>query len=147
MIYELNVKRIREQLRQLQKCSAVLEETEKKLQTVTEQFAVERALHIAVECMIDIGNTLIDGFIMRDPGGYHDIVDILEDEQVITKELADKFHQKVDFRDQLVRHYHQINLEELKSQAEDVLLYQEFSQQVTLFLRNEKKKGNILDEI
>ena len=31
---------------------------------------------------------MIDGFIMRDPGGYEDIIDIMEDEKVITKEMS-----------------------------------------------------------
>ena len=37
-----------------------------------------------IESIIDVGNTMIDGFIMRDPGGYEDIIDIMEDEKVIT---------------------------------------------------------------
>ena len=31
---------------------------------------------------------MIDGFIMRDPGSYEDIIDIMEDERVITTEMA-----------------------------------------------------------
>ena len=31
---------------------------------------------------------MIDGFIMRDPGSYDDIIDILEDEKVIQSEQA-----------------------------------------------------------
>ena len=32
---------------------------------------------------------MIDGFIMRDPGSYDDIIDIMEDEKVISSEMAD----------------------------------------------------------
>ena len=35
--------------------------------------------------MMDVGNLMIDGFIMRDPGSYEDIIDILIDEKVITQ--------------------------------------------------------------
>ncbi|MCG6197821.1 DUF86 domain-containing protein, partial [Anoxybacillus sp. LAT_38] len=50
--------------------------------------AMERALHLSIEAVIDVGNALIDGFIMRDPGSYSDIVEILRDERVISDEQA-----------------------------------------------------------
>lgn len=41
--------------------------------------------------MLDVGNAVIDGFIMRDPGSYEDIIDILQDEKVISEEKAMQF--------------------------------------------------------
>ncbi|GAA3319942.1 hypothetical protein GCM10020331_028930 [Ectobacillus funiculus] len=35
---------------------------------------------------LDVGNAIIDGFIMRDPGSYEDIIDILVDEKGCTAE-------------------------------------------------------------
>ena len=35
-----------------------------------------------MESMMDVGNLMIDGFIMRDPGSYEDIIDILVDEKL-----------------------------------------------------------------
>ncbi len=52
-------------------------------------FALERIAHVIIESIIDVGNSMIDGFIMRDPGSYEDIIDIMEDEKVITAEMAD----------------------------------------------------------
>ena len=45
--------------------------------------ALERIVHLLVECILDTGNDMIDGFIMRDPGSYDDIMDILVDEKVV----------------------------------------------------------------
>ena len=48
--------------------------------------ALERIVHLLVECILDTGNDMIDGFIMRDPGSYDDIMDILVDEKVVPTE-------------------------------------------------------------
>ncbi|WP_126428453.1 type VII toxin-antitoxin system HepT family RNase toxin [Brevibacillus marinus] len=67
--------------------------------------ALERALHTTIEAIVDVGNALIDGFIMRDPGSYTDIVDILQDEQVLDAQTAGVLTKLVAFRKQLVHHY------------------------------------------
>ena len=48
--------------------------------------------------MLDVGNSMIDGFIMRDPGSYDDIIDILEDEKVITTEMSESYKRVVPLR-------------------------------------------------
>ena len=50
-----------------------------------EKKALERIGHTLIECILDIGNDMIDGFIMRDPGSYDDIMDILTDEKVVIR--------------------------------------------------------------
>ncbi|MDN4595458.1 DUF86 domain-containing protein [Polycladomyces subterraneus] len=110
MIYDVNTERIERQLTYLQTCIDVIarideQPQEKWMQDPIRVFALSRAYHIAVECIIDVGSLLIDGFIMRDPGGYLDIVDILADEEVIPAEQADTIKTLVRFRDRLARHY------------------------------------------
>lgn len=68
-------------------------------------FAAERIVHLFIEGMTDVGNFLIDGFIMRDPGSYEDIVDIMEDEGVYTTEQAVAFKDIVLLRKDLVQNY------------------------------------------
>ena len=75
--------------------------------------AFERAMHIIIESIVDVGNYIIDGFIMRDPGSYIDIIQILEDEQVIPSENAKSLKRIIDFRKSLVHNYTEINSEEL----------------------------------
>ena len=67
--------------------------------------AVERALNIAIEAIVDVGNLIIDRFIMRDPGSYQDIIEILRDEQVLPEEQADKYKKVVAYRKILVHEY------------------------------------------
>jgi uncharacterized protein YutE (UPF0331/DUF86 family) len=108
-----------------------------------EKFALMRSFHIGVECVIDIGNTLIDGFIMRDPGGYSDIIDILEDEQVISTILANELKDFVKLREQLVRKYDEVEEKQLQPFIEKASVFQTFIEQVTLFLEKEKANGNV----
>ena len=51
--------------------------------SIKEKLCLERAVHVFIESTLDVGNMMIDGFIMRDPGSYHDIIDILLDEKVL----------------------------------------------------------------
>ena len=71
----------------------------------THRFALQRISQLFIEAMTDIGNLLIDGFIMRDPGSYEDIVDIMEDEKVYSPEEAEIFKRFVLFRKSLVGQY------------------------------------------
>lgn len=78
---------------------------DKFLEDVPAGFAAERLFHLLIEGMTDIGNLLIDGFIMRDPGGYEDIVDIMEDESVYSPEQAIVFKHIILMRKKLVMEY------------------------------------------
>ncbi|MBM7580553.1 uncharacterized protein YutE (UPF0331/DUF86 family) [Jeotgalibacillus terrae] len=73
------------------------------------QLALERSLHTVIESIIDVGNSMIDGFIMRDPGSYEDIVDILEDEKVIGKDMHGDLVNAVKLRKHLVQEFTQVD--------------------------------------
>lgn len=81
----------------------------------TQKLALERMAYVMIESIIDVGNSMIDGFIMRDPGGYEDIIDILEDEKVVKQEDAQAIKEIIGLRKQLVQNYvevdHQLLLE------------------------------------
>ena len=47
-------------------------------------YAFERIAQMLIESSVDIGNMIIDAFILRDPGNYKDVIDILELEGVIS---------------------------------------------------------------
>ncbi|WP_068619736.1 DUF86 domain-containing protein [Paenibacillus tuaregi] len=68
-------------------------------------FAEERALHLSIEVVTDVGSYLIDGFIMRDASSYEDIVDIMLDEKVVDAELAAVLTGLVRLRRPLVQEY------------------------------------------
>ncbi|WP_100405318.1 DUF86 domain-containing protein [Bacillus solitudinis] len=83
------------------------------VETRIEQLALERILYVIIESVIDVGNSMIDGFIMRDPGGYEDIVDILEDESVIINTDAESIKEVIRCRKTLVQDYNRVNHDSL----------------------------------
>ncbi|MFT8319127.1 MAG: DUF86 domain-containing protein [Sporolactobacillus sp.] len=78
---------------------------DQKWESEINKLALERLTQNLIESIIDVGNQMIDGFIMRDPGGYEDIIDILEDEAVLPHEEAIGIKQLIMLRKTLVRDY------------------------------------------
>lgn len=103
-----------------------------------EKLGLERLIHIVIESIIDVGNKMIDGFIMRDPGSYHDIIDILIDESVLPANEEKHYKEMVDVRQLIVRDYVEVEHDYLLSIVTkhlDVLM--QFSQHVTKYLDDE----------
>ncbi|SDN99199.1 Uncharacterized conserved protein YutE, UPF0331/DUF86 family [Psychrobacillus sp. OK028] len=73
------------------------------------KLAFERIGHNIIESIIDVGNSMIDGFIMRDPGGYDDIIDILTDEKVISVEMDGPLKEVISYRKVLVRQFYAVD--------------------------------------
>jgi uncharacterized protein YutE (UPF0331/DUF86 family) len=85
-------------------------------QTPLEIAALERITQMMLEAVLDVGNDVIDGFIMRDPGSYEDIIDILMDEKVVSTETGNSLKALIPFRKQLVQLYTEIDHGVLKDQ-------------------------------
>ncbi|HJF32788.1 MAG TPA: DUF86 domain-containing protein [Sporosarcina psychrophila] len=81
---------------------------------IIHSLALERITNVIIESIIDVGNTMIDGFIMRDPGSYEDIIDIMEDERVITSQMAKPLKQVVELRKMIVRDFTKVDSEEIQ---------------------------------
>jgi uncharacterized protein YutE (UPF0331/DUF86 family) len=80
-------------------------ESQQAWNTAIEKAALERIVQMTIEAILDVGNSMIDGFIMRDPGSYDDIIDIMEDEKVITEEMSTSIKRIIGFRKNLQQHY------------------------------------------
>lgn len=103
-----------------------------------ERKALERISHLIIECILDVGNAMIDGFIMRDPGSYEDIIDILLDEKVIQQADADGLKNVIFLRKALVQEYLTINHRELEKTYHDRLpSLKAFSGNIREYLNNE----------
>ncbi|WP_313635692.1 DUF86 domain-containing protein [Exiguobacterium sp.] len=85
---------------------------------VTTALAMERIGFLVIESVIDIGNSMIDGFNMRDPGSYEDIILILEDEKVIDGPLATSLKKLVALRTLIVRSFTQSSMAEIRAVLE-----------------------------
>lgn len=84
-------------------------ETQQQWTSLGDQLALERVGANIIESIIDVGNSMIDGFIMRDPGSYDDIIDILVDEKVITKEMDQPLKKVIALRKMLVREFMKVD--------------------------------------
>ncbi|CAG5093027.1 Putative uncharacterized protein [Thermobacillus xylanilyticus] len=106
--------------------------------TVLQGLAQERALHLAVEIVTDVGSYLIDGFIMRDASSYEDIIDIIGEEGVFPAERKAPLAELVRLRKPLVQDYWQWDraaLHPLTPRIPDVL--RAFRQDVVSYLERE----------
>lgn len=109
-----------------------------KISGPIEKNALERIVHSTIEAVIDVGNALIDGFIMRDPGSYHDIIDIMLDEKVITDDMEKQLKNIIDLRKPLVQEYISLDHEMIYRTMKDNLeAVKKFPEKVRCFLAHE----------
>ncbi|SFA91210.1 Uncharacterized conserved protein YutE, UPF0331/DUF86 family [Lentibacillus halodurans] len=77
--------------------------------TFADKLYLERTVHMVIESMLDVGNMMIDGFIMRDPGSFDDIIDILIDEKVLLRHEEEDYKAVIGLRRMVVKDYLQID--------------------------------------
>lgn len=106
--------------------------------SMLEKKALERISQLLIECILDVGNSMIDGFIMRDPGSYEDIIDILEDEKVVTTLVANDLKEIIRFRKGIVQDYLEISHDEIISSfRKNKVSLASFPNAVRSYLENE----------
>ena len=97
------ISQLREYLGALQNADDI---TWKKYENdLRERAFVERYLHLSIEKLIDIGNHLVSFHRWREPEGYHDLFQVLQENDVIPKEHLMTFQNMASFRNMLVHHY------------------------------------------
>lgn len=107
-------------------------------QSKDNHYAFERIAQMFIESAVDIGNMVIDGFILRDPGNYKDVIDILELEKVISKDTQVHINKTVDVRKQFVHYYDELDTASLIPLFDEtVTYYQQFIEEVIRFLKSE----------
>jgi len=116
----------------------VLEDSPELTADVIGELALERIGHNIIESIIDVGNSVIDGFIMRDPGSYDDIIDILTDEKVISAEMDSSLKEVVSLRKTLVRDFASVNHQEVAEKLKaNIVALQQFPDKVEHYLIHE----------
>src|SRR5699024_1712001 len=116
---------------------------EKAFSSPLQQLGLERLIHVLIESILDVGNMMIDGFIMRDPGSYHDIIDILIDEKVLPSEEEKQYKSFIDLRQIIVQNYLAIDhkhLQQVFFSSKDTLAT--FSTWIREYLENELGVAN-----
>jgi uncharacterized protein YutE (UPF0331/DUF86 family) len=103
-----------------------------------DKLALERIAQNIIESIIDVGNSMIDGFIMRDPGSYDDIIDILTDEKVITADMDAPLKEVIALRKMLVRDFLSVDHQQIASVLQNHLeVLKIFPGHIELYLTNE----------
>ncbi|MFS0612064.1 DUF86 domain-containing protein [Lederbergia ruris] len=125
-MYFVDREKIEERLQFMEKQLELLK-SQQHWETDFEKAALERFAHTIIEAILDTGNAMIDGFIMRDPGSYEDIVDILTDEQVITSAFSRILKDVIGCRKMLVQQYeavdHNLIIEKIVQQGEQLATF------------------------
>ncbi|SDC18905.1 Uncharacterized conserved protein YutE, UPF0331/DUF86 family [Terribacillus halophilus] len=107
------------------------------------KLAAERRAQLLIEGILDTGNSVIDGFIMRDPGSYDDIIDILADEQVIAEHTAPAFKEIIALRKMLTGDYLHVNHQKLAgTMAKHLDLLRLYVEWVRAYLVNETRTAS-----
>lgn len=99
--------KLKEYLNHLEKIGAYTEE-----EYLADPFiygSSERFLHLAIECVIDMGNHMISDMRYRKPETNRDIFEVLYENKVITLELKNGLANMASFRNILVHDYIRIN--------------------------------------
>ncbi len=118
--------------------SMLKEMKEMKYETLQQKLALERIGHVSIEAILDVGNMMIDGFIMRDPGSYEDIIDILLDEKVLPNEDGDSYKRVIELRKMLVVDYVNINHQEVyQAFSTNMVKLSQFHNHIRIYLDNE----------
>ena len=108
-MYFIDRNQIEKALTHMEELVALYKKEENWSEDLIHSLALTRLTHVVIEAIIDVGNTMIDGFIMRDPGSYEDIIDIMEDEKVITTEMATSIKQVIGLRQMIVREFIEVD--------------------------------------
>jgi uncharacterized protein YutE (UPF0331/DUF86 family) len=137
VMYFVDRNKIEETLRYMEKLLRIYEQ-QSSWEDEIAQLALERTVHLLIEAVLDVGNAMIDGFIMRDPGSYEDIIDILTDEKVITENGAKGLKAIIQYRKMLVQHYTNIDHSQLfETVNKHVSALQTYPTAIRTYLENE----------
>ncbi|CAM4252196.1 DUF86 domain-containing protein [Lacicoccus alkaliphilus] len=103
-----------------------------------EGFALERICHMLIESTVDVGNMIIDGFILRDPGSYLDVIEILKTEGAIPEADQNDFKVTFGWRNKLVREYTDLDHGSMKAEFKNHLdAYRQYKSRIYAFAEND----------
>lgn len=106
-MYYVNREQIAVRLQSITEIASALDMLASNWQaTLLEGLAQERALHLAIETVTDVGSFLIDGFILRDASSYEDIIEITGEAGAFPADMQDTLIALVKLRKPLVQDYY-----------------------------------------
>lgn len=105
------------------------------MKNIEERFAVERALHLAIQNVIDIGNHILASLNINNVETYADIPIRLAEAGVISEKLARNLANMAKFRNILVHEYIKVETKRLVSFLKNNLGdFEDFAKAVVKYL-------------
>lgn len=102
-VLEKRLTKLEQTLRKLKELSSISWDEYKKNEALQDR--AERNLQLAAQACIDIGSHIIADREYRTPSSYSDIFNVLQEEGLLPKELAEKMKRIAGFRNILVHDY------------------------------------------
>jgi len=110
-------------------------------ENITLRGAIERYFEISLECTLDIGEMIISAENFEKPDSYREIIEILGNHNILSKEFSEKFAPAASLRNILVHAYAKLDIEKLyKLLQENLEDFDEFSKSIAEYLINKKYK-------
>jgi len=137
-MYFVDRKKINATLSYMKVIVPLLEKSQALCSDAIGELALERMAQNIIESITDVGNSMIDGFIMRDPGSYEDIIDILVDEKVIPARMDGPIKEVLALRKMLVRDFVSVNHQEVAiTMQENLDVLKQFPEYIEHYLNHE----------
>lgn len=96
----------------------------------------ERLLEVIIQAMLDIGNHVIAGLLLKKPEDYRQIFDILAQNRIIPGELLPQLRALVGLRNLLVHEYFEVDHGRLYDEARAGLAdFEKFCKAIVRFLQ------------
>ncbi|MCI2430524.1 DUF86 domain-containing protein [Candidatus Acetothermia bacterium] len=117
----------------------------KLLRTPKDQFVqepayylqAERLLEVMIQAMLDIGNHLIAGLLLKKPEGYRQVFEILVQNGILSAEFLPKAQALAGLRNLLIHEYFEIDRARLYEEAKQGLPdFERFCEAIVRFLQN-----------
>lgn len=97
--------------------------------------AIERYLSLALECVFDVGETVISHEGLRKPESYREVIEILGEEGILSKKFVEKFAPAGGFRNILIHGYAKIDVKKVyKFLQENLADFEDFAKQVARYM-------------
>lgn len=97
----------------------------------------ERLLEVMIQAVLDIGNHVIAGLLLKKPEDYRQVFDILAQNQIISEELLPRLRALVGLRNLLVHEYFEVDHGRLYDEARIGLAdFEKFCKAIVHFLQS-----------
>jgi uncharacterized protein YutE (UPF0331/DUF86 family) len=131
----VNKEEIHHRLSEIREAIAYLGSFEKEIAENRDKFLLGRYyLQIMLEAVFTIGNQIISDANLRKPGSYRDIMQILEEKGIISKDLFKTLSPFAELRNRLVHTYWKISQDELLEIRKDLSPFEKFTKVVVKYI-------------